>query len=225
MKALLALPLLAALSAASDARAGDLWARIDFRLSTDGGATWTTELDALPGATVRVGLFTESNAWQFANANIRWSANGLADGDAVAFAAGTDQGCTANIGHVFDNAIFRTPGVARFDRATDLTGTDDRVNTHFGSIELDVLEPTYEQNVFAFEIAIDALAGPRDIELRFDSFGLGPINFWVPDLGLGRPVGIGPTFTNNVIRVVPAPASLGLLAAAGLAARRRRPTA
>lgn len=204
------------------ARSASADVRLDVLFSVDGGSSWGSEVFAGPSANVRVGVFANHDAYDFAGATFRLTGSGLVADDQVSFASGTDQGAVAPFSPgAHGHAIYRSDGAFRIDAATDAADASslDGVSVFLANPSQD--GPVASRLLFAFDFSIGAGAAPRDVVLSLDQLARGICTVWTA-VNATRTTSVVPTIDGGIIHVVPAPASLAMLAAAGFASPRRR---
>ena len=197
--------------------------------SVDNGATWHSEVNALPGSTVKVAIWMSGAAdiYGMGGATLRLTATGAGAGDSAAFAAGTDTGRVGpfNFGAA-TNAIFASAGGFRIDAASDAANNNSSAGLTFFQRDPATAAPGTFSTAnpamcFRFDVTVGADGTLRDISMALDQLSRGLASYFTAS-NASRPATAGATLTGGVIHVVPTPATLALVGLGGLVAGRRR---
>jgi uncharacterized protein (TIGR03382 family) len=201
--------------------------RIDLLVSSDGGATWSNNVDVLPGTVVKAAIFVSTDAYGFAGASITALTATGGIGDTAAFAAGSATGRVApfNFGAA-TNAIFAIAGGFRIDAASDPGNSNTAAGFLFAqrdpaSAGGSYVDASQTRLAFAFDVSVSG-----DNTLRVINMAFGPLVRGVATVhtsaGATRGTQVQATLDGATITVVPTPATLALVGLGGLVAGRRR---
>lgn len=196
--------------------------------SVDNGATWNSNVNALPGSTVQVGIWMSStgNVYGVGGATLRLTAGGT-QGDTAAFAAGTQTGRVGpfNFG-IATNAIYAGAGGFRIDAAGDAANSSTtRGLTFFQRDPFTAAPGAFNRSnpalCFRFDVAIANGGTERTITMALDQLSRGLAAYYSSSSAT-RPIQLAASLNSGTIQVVPAPTSLTLLGLCGLSLARRR---
>ncbi|QOJ00791.1 MAG: hypothetical protein HRU70_09915 [Phycisphaeraceae bacterium] len=228
--ALVAVAGLAAAANAQQVRSG-----LEVRVSTDNGDTWADKVNVLPGSTVLVAIFGRfENAYGLGGATFRMQSDNRADGDAMAFGAGTATGRAGvfNFGAA-TNAIFTEAGGFRLDAASDAANAGRNAGATFLQRSPSAAGVGFDQSNPAMAMLFVYTVSGADNALR-------TIDFWIDELKGANATapGVVSVYTSSTstssfqntnvwlegaqINVVPTPGALALMGMGGLLAGRRR---
>jgi uncharacterized protein (TIGR03382 family) len=201
---------------------------ISVLVSNDGGATWSSSVNAIPGSVVRCAIFVATNdGYGFGGASITALTGTGTAGDTAAFAAGTSTGRVApfNFGAV-TNAIFATANGFRIDAASDAGNSNTAAGMVFSqrdpsSAGAGYADASVARMAFAFDVTVGA-GFNRSIGLALGELVRGVSTIHTSSSAT-RGTQIQGTILNGAsINVVPTPATLALVGLGGLVAGRRR---
>jgi hypothetical protein len=193
------------------------------------GANWVSEINALPGSTVQVGIWMGGDAsiYGMGGATLRLTGTGAGAGDSAAFAAGTDTGRVGpfNFGAA-TNAIFASAGGFRIDAASDAANNNSSAGLTFFQRDPATATPGTFSTAnpalcFRFDVSVGADGTLRDITMVLDQLSRGLASYFTAS-NASRPATAAATLNGGVIHVVPTPATLALIGLGGLVAGRRR---
>lgn len=200
---------------------------ISLLVSNDGGATWATSVDAVPGSVVQCAIFVATtDGFGFGSASITaLTATGTA-GDTAAFAAGTATGRVApfNFGAV-TNAIFATANGFRIDASSDAGNSNTAAGMVFSQRDPSSAGAAYADGsqarlAFAFDVTVGA-GFNRSIDLAFGALVRGVATVH-SSAQATRGTNVQAILNGASINVVPTPATLALVGLGGLVVGRRR---
>jgi hypothetical protein len=218
----------ASLTAAAQATWG-----LKFEVSTDGGATWQSSVNATPGETV---TFRFGSYFSADNSTSITTADGTGYAWALTRFTGQNQAAGLGAGDIIQNITLKTTnGNANVKSVTgNLIGTTAITsfasNLYIGGLPA---SPTYYDAIYTGEIVVSASAVSHVITMMNKQFGSGStagLTFYssasLTSLQSAAPSGNSPARTDITatinVQAVPAPASLALLGLGGLVAARRR---
>ena len=197
--------------------------------SVDNGATWHSNVDALPGSTVQVGIWMSStgNVYGVGGGTLRLTATG-GQNDGAAFAAGTQTGRVGpfNFGTA-TNAIYGSAGGFRIDSAADQFNSSSTRGLTFFQRDPRTAAPGAFNSAtsalcFRFDVAIENGGTDRNILMTLDQLSRGLAAYYSSSTA-SRPVQLAASLNAGSIHViVPAPATLAMLGLGGLSLARRR---
>ena len=181
---------------------------ISLKGSTDGGATWQSIVETLPGSVVQFGIFmsaTNGDVWGLGGATMRLNAVGDIAGTTAVFAAGTSTGRVGpfNFGAA-TNAIFTTGSGFRIDAASDVTDSSTGAGMTFfqrdpssGGAGFSTANPAL---VFRFDVLLGASGS--GMTLTLDQLSRDVATFYSSSSAT-RPTSIAATLSGATI-IVPA---------------------
>ena len=199
---------------------------ISVKFSTDGGASWSSNVFGIPGSIVQVGLFMSGdNVYGLGGATFRLTATGAIPLETAIFAAGTDTGRVGpfNFGSA-TNAIYATGNGFRIDAASD----PDNTNTAAGMTFFQ-RDPSSGGAVFStanpalcFRFDIHTRAGPEHaIQIAIDQVSRGVATYYSSSSAT-RPTSASVTLNSGILNLLPTPSTLALVLLGPLVASRRR---
>ena len=201
---------------------------IDLLVSTDGGATWSSSVNALPGSVVKCAIFVSTtDGFGFGGANITaLTATGTA-GDSAVFAGsagGTGRVAPFNFGSA-TNAIFATASGFRIDASSDAGNSNTAAGFTFSqrdpsSAGAGYADASVARMAFAFDVTVGA-GFNRSIEMAFGALVRGVATVHTSAQAT-RGTQVAADLHGATINVVPTPATLALVGLGGLVVGRRR---
>lgn len=199
---------------------------LSIKFSTDGGATWASNVVANAGAVVQGAIFMSGDGvYGLGGATLRMNGTGLIAGEGAAFGAGTDTGRVGpfNFGSA-TNAIFASAGAFRVDASSDAANSNTAAGMTFfqrdpssGGAGFSTANPAL---VFRFDVST-AAGADHLITVALDQLSRSVATFYSSS-GATRPTSAAAALNAGTISVVPTPATLALVGLGGLVASRRR---
>lgn len=206
---------------------------LSVRLSSDGGASWHSEISILPGSTVKVAVWafgTGADYYGFGGATLRLRVLGVEHGDQMVFAPGTATGRVSPFDFgAATNAIYRDdPSTFRIDAASDAADASTTAGMTFLQRDPATASPgTFSTAdpamVFRFDYVVggDSFIGGQMFEL--DQLSRGVAGYYSSANASRVTTTSNVTFHSAFITPRPTPGPLAAFAAAaGLAHARRR---
>ena len=201
---------------------------IAVKFSTDGGATWSSYVDASRGSIVQGAIFMSGTGdiYGMGGATIRLTATG-AQGDFAQFGAGTQTGRVAPFSFgAATNAIYNTAGGFRIDAASDADNSNALAGMTFvqrdpssGGAGFSTANPAL---AFRFDVVIQAGGDIRAIDVSLDQLSNG-VALYYSSSSATRGTRLSATLTSGTIGVgIPTPGSFAMLAIGGFSLARRR---
>ena len=205
--------------------------RLEVKFSSDGGATWSSDVDGFrfrtQGAIFMSGFGLD--AWGLGGATLRLRATGLAATDSIVFAEGTSTGRVGpfNFGAA-TNAIYQDgSGSWRIDAASDASNTNDSAGLTFFQRDPASAGSVFSRQNPAMVFRFDVLASDffeRSLRFELDQLSRGVATYYSSSSATR------PTQTSDVLRAgggihfgVPTPGSFAaLLSGLVIMASRRR---
>ncbi|MEK6702644.1 MAG: hypothetical protein AABZ53_10295, partial [Planctomycetota bacterium] len=199
---------------------------LDMMVSRDGGASWTRSLGVFRGSIVTVGIFTthDASCFGFGGAVVRINGTGLAAGDLASLVGADARVAPFNFGGSHQ-AVFASAGAFRIDNAAD------RDDSPVMGVSISQRDPSSAGFSYAswshalayrFTVSIASSGPARDLELFIDQIKNGVMARHVTSIATSGTNTSDWSVSGASIHVVPTPASLALIGAAGVLVERRR---
>jgi uncharacterized protein (TIGR03382 family) len=209
---------------ASQAHAQNLTLSVKF--STDGGATWSSQVFGGGGPIIQGAIFMSGdNVYGLGGATLRLSTTGGTAFDTAAFGAGTDTGRVGpfNFGSA-TNAIYSTANGFRIDAASDPDNNNTAAGMTFfqrdpssGGATFSTANPAL---CFRFDIQVWSGGGDRVIVVALDQLSRG-VGTYYSSSSATRPTSASVVLNSGTI-ITPTPSTLALTLLGTVAASRRR---
>ena len=199
------------------------------KFSSDGGATWSSQVEAVRGSVVQGAIFMsgEGQVYGLGGATLRLTATGAHQNDSAQFGAGTQTGRVGpfNFGAA-TNAIYTTADGFRIDAASDPENTNPQAGLTFfqrdpssGGAGFSTANPAL---VFRFDVLISSANAERGIQISLDELSNGVASYYSSSSAT-RSTRLAATLSGGTIYagIFPAPGTLLAVCLGGVLTRRR----